>query len=336
MESTILITGGAGFIGSTVAHACADAGLRPVILDDFSTGRREFVESFVTYEGDIADAALIGRIHDERGPIDAVVHCAARILVDESMREPIAYYRENVAKTVALLEALLARGCERFLLSSSGMIYEPDDDLSVDESSAIAPTNPYAASKAFNERIVGDVAAATALRAISLRYFNPIGADPQLRCGLQAAWPSHVLGKLIESSVRGSPFCLNGTDWPTRDGTTIRDYIHVWDLARAHVLALTAFDTVVPPDGASAHEAINLGTGTGTTVAELIEAFQEVTGATLDVRTGPRRAGDNVGCFTRSRRARELLDWKTELGIADGIRDSLRWMRHRAEVLGDD
>lgn len=335
MSLSVLITGGAGFIGSTIAHACADAGLSPIVVDDFSTGRREFVAGLRTYEGDIADRSLIGRVHDECGPIHAVVHCAARIVVEESVEQPLAYYRENVAKTVALLEALLDNGCQRFVFSSSASIYQPDDGHSVDESSLIAPTSPYARTKAINEQILGDVAAASSLRAISLRYFNPIGADPRMRCGLQDPRPTHVLGKLIESSVSAAPFTINGTDWPTRDGTTIRDYIHVWDLARAHVASLTEFDRVVPPGGAARHEAINLGTGTGTTVTELVDAFQEVTGEGLDVRHGPRRPGDSVGCFTRSRRARELLDWKAELGIADGIRDSLRWMQVRAEVLGE-
>ena len=328
----VLITGGAGFIGSTVASACLDNGITPVILDTLVTGRREFTEGREFYEGDIADGPLIDRIFAEHPDITAAVHCAALIVVPESVAQPLRYYRENVAKTVALLEHLQRNGCERLLFSSSASIYTPGEDFSVDESSALDPLSPYARTKMLMELVFKDTAEATPLRVLSLRYFNPIGADPQLRTGLQTALPSHALGKLIEARSTGTNFRITGTDWPTRDGSGIRDYVHVWDLARAHVAAIQHFDRALPA-GPGSYEVINLGTGEGTTVRELIAAFESVTGEPLPVEeTGPR-PGDNAGAFTRSGKAAELLGWKPELGLEQGIADTLAWFDRRRTVL---
>lgn len=328
----ILITGGAGFIGSTVGSACLDAGIEPVVLDDLSTGRREFVTGRAFYEGDIADGALLDRVFDDHPDIAATVHCAARIVVPESVAEPIGYYENNVAGTLRLVEHLVRRGCGRFLFSSSASIYEAGADLTVDESSALAPSSPYARTKAMAEQILADVAAATPLHVLSLRYFNPIGADPQLRTGLPAANPSHALGQLISAYREARPFRITGTDWPTRDGSAIRDYIHVWDLARAHVQALRNFDAVTAD---APYRVVNLGTGTGTTVRELVAAFQAVVGEGLEVVEAPPRPGDVVGSYTRSDAAAKLLDWRAEKSIEDGVRDALAWAQRRAEVLGD-
>lgn len=327
----VLIAGGAGFIGSTVASACLDAGIEPVLLDDLSAGRREFVADRAFYEGGIADAAVIDRVVDEHPDIDSVVHCAARIVVPQSVAEPVAYYDNNVVGTLRLVQHLLRRGIHRLVFSSSASIYAPGEDLSVDEYSPLAPSSPYARTKAMAEQILSDVAEATDLRLLSLRYFNPIGADPQLRTGLQSATPTHALGKLITAHTTGRPFTLTGTDWPTRDGSAVRDFVHVWDLARAHVRALQRFDAVTARES---HLAINLGTGNGTTVRELVQAFQEVTGGGLKVVEGPPRPGDVVGCYTRSTRAAELLHWRGEKSLTDGVRDSLAWARHRPAVLG--
>ena len=190
----------------------------------------------------------------------------------------------------------------------------------------IEPSSPYARTKAAVEAMLRDVAAATELRALSLRYFNPIGADPKLRTGLQIKRPTHLLGKLIEAAESGGEFQITGTDWPTRDGTGIRDYIHVWDLATAHVASLRRFDETV---GASGYRVLNLGTGKGTTVREMVDEFVRVTGAALAVRETAARPGDVVGAYTRSDRARQALDWQPRSSLADGIRDSLRWAEIR-------
>ncbi|MET8837376.1 UDP-glucose 4-epimerase GalE [Micromonospora sp. NPDC004540] len=328
----VLIAGGAGFIGSTIASACLDAGITPVVLDNLSTGRAEFVEDRIFYRGDIADRALLDRIFAEHPDIEAAVHCAALIVVPESVEHPLRYYRENVGKTVEFLDGLVANGCERFLFSSSAAIYQPGEDFAVDETSPVAATSPYGESKAMVERVLADSARAYPLRVISLRYFNPVGADPKMRTGLQLARPSHVLGKMIEAARTGATFQLTGTDWPTRDGSGIRDYVHVWDLAQAHVEALRRFDTVL--DGDRRYEVINLGTGDGTTVRELLDAFHTVLGRPISTVLSPRRPGDSAGTYTRSDRARRLLGWEPTLSLAEGIQHSLQWAELRDTVLG--
>lgn len=321
----VLITGGAGFIGSTIASCCADNGITPVILDDYSTGLRAFAERFAHYEGDIADVALLHRIMDEHPDIEAVVHCAAKIVVPESVAKPLYYYENNVGKATTCVRALAERGVKSVLLSSTAAMYAADEDLLVDEQSACEPSSPYAASKWMLERVLADAAAAGLIQATSLRYFNPIGADPQLRTGLQNPAPSHALGKMISAYQAGEPFTVTGVEWPTRDGSGLRDYVHVWDLARAHVAALKA--------ELADYEVINLGTGQGTTVFELADAVGEATGQPLEIRTAPPRDGDVAGCATRTDKAARLLGWRAERSVADGVRDSLAWAKRLPEVL---
>ena len=323
----VLIAGGAGYIGSTVGSACLDAGITPVVLDNLVTGRREFAEGRAFYEGDIADGAMIDRIFAEHPDIEAVVHCAALIVVPDSVADPVGYYRANVAKSLEFAGHLLRNGCQRMIFSSSASIYRAGEDLTVDEDSAWDPQSPYARTKAVCEQMFADIAATQPIRILSLRYFNPIGADPQMRTGLQLRRPSHALGKMIEASEEGTPFQITGVDWPTRDGSGVRDYIHVWDLAAAHVAALRRFDEV--PYGA-----INVGTGTGTTVRELADAFNQVCDRPIKVvETGPR-PGDVVGAHTRSDRARQVLGWTPRYTVAEGIRHSLDWAARRDGLLG--
>jgi UDP-glucose 4-epimerase len=328
----VLITGGAGFIGSTIASACLDAGVEPVILDSLVTGRVEFTEGRPFYHGDIADGPLLDRVFAEHPEIEATVHCAALIIVPESVTDPLRYWHANVAKTISLVEHLLRHGRTRLLFSSTAAMYGVGEDFAVDEDSPIEPSSPYSRTKAAVEAMLRDVAAGTDLRALSLRYFNPIGADPRLRTGLQVKRPTHLLGKLVEAHESGTEFQVTGTDWPTRDGTGIRDYIHVWDLAEAHVASLRRFDEVVDKDGPG-YEVLNLGTGTGTTVREMVDAFVEVTGRSLPVREIGPRPGDVAGAYTRSDRARRVLGWQPRFSLADGIRDSLRWAAVRDERL---
>ncbi|OLE29270.1 MAG: UDP-glucose 4-epimerase GalE [Catenulispora sp. 13_1_20CM_3_70_7] len=333
----VLITGGAGFIGSTVASACLDAGLTPVILDNLSTGRREFTAGRIFYEGDIADAALLDRIFADHPDLAVTVHCAALTIVPESVANPIRYYRENVTKTLELIEGLVRNDCRRLVFSSSASVYAAGaggEAGEVDEDAPIAPSNPYARTKAITEWVLEDVARTGELRAVALRYFNPIGADPEFRTGNPNPEPSHVLGKMITAYQGAEPFHITGVDWPTRDGSAIRDYIHVWDLAEAHVAALRNFDAIVarhivPETSRSEvpYEVINLGTGDGTTVRELAEAFQDVVPGELDVRTAPRRPGDVIGAYTGTAKARALLGWAPKHTVAEGIRDALIWAR---------
>jgi UDP-glucose 4-epimerase len=330
----VLITGGAGFIGSTIASALLDHGDTPVILDSLVTGREAFTADRIFYRGDVADGTLVDRVFAEHPDIEATVHCAALIVVPESVAQPLRYYRENVGKTIELLGHLERAGCRRFLFSSSASIYAAGADLTVDEDSPLDPGSPYAATKAAVDRILADAAGrggGDGLRAVSLRYFNPIGADPKMRTGLQVLRPTHALGKMVEAWERGEVFRVTGTDWPTRDGSGIRDYIHVWDLAQAHVAALRRFDGLVGGDRPP-HTVVNLGTGTGVTVRQLAAAFGAVTGTPLRTEDAPRRPGDVVGAYTRCDRSAELLDWRAKYALEDGIRHALEW---RARLLAE-
>lgn len=321
MAHVVLVTGGAGYIGSHVVHALADAGHTPVVLDDLSTGRRELVGDAAFHEGDVADPAAVDRVFAEHA-IDTVVHCAARMLVGESMTDPLTYHEVNVAGSIALLRSLQRHGCDRFIFSSSGSVYASPPDVVVDETSPRDPTSPYARTKAMVEDVLADLATAGQVRAISLRYFNPIGADPSMRTGQQRTDIPLIVERLLRADLDGTTFTINGTDWPTRDGTPIRDYVHVWDVARAHVAAVERFN---PLTGERPFVTIDLGGGTGTTVRELIDAYREATGRSLTVAEGPRRQGDAAGAHTTGQLARGLLDWEPSHSIADGIQHAIEW-----------
>lgn len=319
----VLITGGAGYIGSTVATACLEAGIEVVLLDDLSTGLAAFGEGRDLYVGDIADATVLDRLLGDHPDIDAVVHCAARVVVPESMADPLGYYDSNVGRSIVLFRRLRDAGIQRIVFSSSASIYAGETGDGVDESGRIAPSSPYAATKAMVEQILADAASAGDFRAIALRYFNPIGADPRLRTGLQNPEPSHALGKIMRARATGTAFTITGTDWPTRDGSGLRDYVHVWDLALAHVAAITRFDDVATGD--QPYRVINLGTGDGVTVRELVQAFERVTGAPLSVVETDRRPGDQAGAYAIVDRAHEVLGWRAARSVDDGVRDALAW-----------
>jgi UDP-glucose 4-epimerase len=330
----ILVTGGAGYIGSVTAKALEDAGHVPVVLDSLLTGPRAFVRDRIFYEGDIGDRALVRRIVDEHPDLEATIHMAARIVVPESVEQPYEYYRDNVAKSLDLFDELVGLGKPRIVFSSSGSLYAVTDDFEVREEDPLAPSSPYARTKRMIEEVLTDMAAATDLRAVLLRYFNPIGSDPDLESGIYAREPSHVLGQLmLAADGHRDAFTITGTEHPTRDGTGLRDYLHVWDLARAHVRAVEQFDQVLAEAG-SPSVVLNLGRGDGVTVRELIEAFERVTGTAVPTREAPPRPGDAIGAFANVDRARELLGWKTELSLDEAIASALAWGEKRREVLG--
>ncbi len=330
----ILVTGGAGYIGSTTAKALEDAGHEPVILDSLLTGPLAFVRGRSFYEGDIADRDLLRRIVDEHPDLDATIHMAARIVVPESVEKPYEYYRDNVAKSLELFDQLVTLGKPRVLFSSSASLYAIKDDFEVSEDDPLDTSSPYARTKLMIEQVLEDMAVATDLRAVILRYFNPIGADPDLESGVYAKEPSHVLGQLV-MAARGQKdsFTITGTEHPTRDGTGIRDYIHVWDLAKAHVRAVERFDDVLAQAEAPS-VVINVGRGDGVTVRELVAAFERVFGHDVPITEAPPRPGDAVGAFANVDRATRLLDWRTELSIDEAIESALAWSDRRQEVLG--
>lgn len=331
-----LITGGAGFIGSTVASALEDAGHTPIIMDSLATGRVEFTQGRIFYQADIADVNALAQIFGDHPDIQACLHCAALIVVPDSVSEPYLYYRENVAKSLELFMNLHRLGCDKVVFSSSAAIYGSVSGFMVTEESPLEPTSPYARTKYMMEMVLSDFCQAYGMKGIALRYFNPIGADPKMRSGIHVKQPSHVLGKLVETARGINPeFHITGSDYETRDGTGIRDYIHIWDLARAHVLGLTDFDAVFERAGNPENNylVINLGTGQGVTVRELVTAFENVYGQTIQKREMPPRPGDVAGAYANADTALRLLGWQAEYSIEVGIADALRWGELRNQIL---
>ena len=331
----ILVSGGAGYIGSTVVSALSDAGHLPVILDSLVTGQEIFTTNHIFYHGDIADTSLVKKIcaHHQ---IESAIHCAALIVIPESVREPARYYHENCTKSLIFFRTLHESGVPHILFSSSASIYAHTQELEVTEEVGFNPLSPYARSKVVVEYMLEDLCRAWNIGGVSLRYFNPIGADPQLRSGPHVPDPTHVLGKLSDTALgKQADFEITGTDWPTRDGTGIRDYIHIWDLAVAHVAAIEHFEQIIAsPYGSTGYCAINLGTGRGTTVRELHHACEKVRGESIPAIEAPRRPGDSAGAFANYSRAHELLGWSATKSIEEGITDLFRWLERRQKLLG--
>ncbi len=334
-----LITGGAGYIGSTICSALKDAGHTPIILDSLVTGREEFTRGYQFYKADIADSAAVEKVFKENPDIQATVHCAALIVVPESVSMPYEYYKANVSKSIEFFNTLQRLGYGRVVFSSSASLYDIVPGFMVTEEAPLKASSPYARTKLMMEMVLKDFCAAYKMKGIALRYFNPIGADPQMRSGIHVKNPTHVLGKLVDTAQGKQPvFEITGTSFPTRDGTGIRDYIHVWDLARAHVNAITEFDQVFERAGGptSNYLVINLGTGRGVTVRELVTAFEKVYGQTINKKeTGPR-PGDVAGSYTNADTAKRLLGWHAELSIEQGISDALKWGELREKILKFD
>lgn len=332
----VLITGGAGYIGSTICWALKDHGHTPIILDSLVTGREEFTRDHIFYKGDIGNPKAVAEVFSDHPDIFATIHCAALIVVPESVHKPYEYYRENVVKSMDFFYQLSQMGYPRVVFSSSAAIYDVVPGFMVTEESPLKPGSPYSRTKYMMEMVLKDFTHAYNLQGIALRYFNPIGADPQLRCGMHIEAPSHILGKLVEVALGVSPvFNITGTNWPTRDGTGIRDYIHVWDLASAHIKAVEKFNQVIDADvnDQKGYLVINLGTGRGVTVREMLDAFERVIGHPINTQEKPPRPGDVAGAYANANKALELLGWKAEKTIDEGIKDALRWGEIRDQVL---
>jgi UDP-glucose 4-epimerase len=320
----VLVTGGAGFIGSTIALALSDNGDEPVLLDDLSAGDAEFLPTFAHYVGDIADVDLVRRILRDHPDISVTVHCAARTVVAESIERPLDYYAANVGNTVQLLDVLVANGCTRVVFSSTAAVYGTTETQLITESTPVRPETPYARTKVMLEEILTDTCATTPLTAVSLRYFNPLGCDPQLRSGPVHPPSALAMQALISAASTGRPFSINGDDWDTPDGTPLRDFVHVWDVARAHVAVVHHW----PADGR--HEIVNVGSGVGTTVRQLAEVFNSLVETPVAIEFAARRAGDIVGGYASTERARQLFGWVPTRTVEDAVTDALRWAEHRA------
>jgi UDP-glucose 4-epimerase len=335
----VLITGGAGYIGSTVCSALEDYGHTPIILDSLVTGREEFTRDHIFYRGDIVDEGMVSQIFKEHPDIKATIHCAALIVVPESVDKPYDYYRENVVKSMRFFYQLTQLGYPRIVFSSSAAIYDVVPGFMVTEESPLKPNSPYSRTKYMTEMILKDFTHAYDLRSIALRYFNPIGADPKMRSGMHIDEPTHILGKLVEVALgKATGFNITGTEWSTRDGTGIRDYIHVWDLALAHIKAVEKFDEIIEVDAEpeTPYVVINLGTGRGVTVREMVNAFEKVIGEEINKEEKPPRPGDVAGAYANANKAKKLLDWEAEFPIEKGIEDALKWGEIRDDVLKSD
>jgi len=300
----ILVTGGAGYIGSHVVKALGEEGHELLIYDNLSTGHEWAVLSGRLLRGDLADRTAIREALRDFRP-EAVMHFAASIQVEESVREPLAYYRNNVVHTLNLLEAIRQTGTTRFLYSSTAAVYGIPETIPVDERAPLRPINPYGASKVMVEQVLADLAAASDFRYCALRYFNVAGADPEGRIGQAYRDATHLITRALKTVKGESPkLSIYGTDYPTSDGTCVRDYIHVDDLASAH---LSALDRLMRTGET---EIMNCGYGHGYSVREVVDVARKVTGVDFPVEETGRRAGDPPALVADSRRIRELTGWK--------------------------
>jgi UDP-glucose 4-epimerase len=325
----VLVTGGAGYVGSVSVEALTAAGHEAVVLDDLSTGHRAAVaDGARLVPGSYGDRrAMTAVLREER--IDAILHCAARSLVPESIRDPGRYYRDNVAGGIELLEAARAADTNRIVFSSTAAVYGVPDSAHVTEDAPLRPINPYGETKRTFEAALGWYAAAYGLRAVSLRYFNVAGAT--LRNGEVHDPETHLIPNVLAATGGGDPVTIFGDDYPTPDGTCIRDYIHVADLADAHVLALDATapgDARTDPAAGSAMLVCNLGNGGGFSVRQVLDAAEALVGRPVPNRIGPRRTGDPPILVASAARAAEVLGWRPQRpSLEEMIGSAWAWRR---------
>ncbi|WP_068073332.1 UDP-glucose 4-epimerase GalE [Novosphingobium lentum] len=327
----VLVTGGAGYIGSHAVLALRDAGQRVAVIDNLTTGFRWAVpEGVPFYEGDIEDTALLARIFAEQST-QAVMHFAGSVIVPESVSDPLKYYHNNTAKSRALLGAAVAAGVPHFIFSSTAATYGIPEVSPVTEDSPRVPINPYGMSKLMTETMLADTAAAHAINYCVLRYFNVAGADPQARTGQSTAGATHLIKVAVEAALgKRSHVSVFGTDYATPDGTGVRDYIHVSDLAAAHVLALQAL--IADP---ARSLTMNCGYGKGFSVMEVLDAVDRVTNRTIERQLEPRRAGDPDSLISDNARIKATLPWQPRYADLDTIVDhALAWERKLTELRG--
>ena len=320
----VLVTGGAGYIGSHAMLALKDAGWSVSVIDDLSSGKRSAVPDGVPfYEGNVADAALVRRIFAEQG-IQAIMHFAGSIVVPESVEKPLAYYGNNTVATHALIGAALEAGLKHMLFSSTAAVYGAPEKVPVSEEDPKEPINPYGASKLMTEWMLRDASAAHSFNYGALRYFNVAGADAQQRAGQQGKGSTHLIKVAVEAAVGlRDHVAVYGTNYDTPDGTCIRDYIHVSDLAAAHVAALEWL--IDHPDE---NLVVNCGYGRGLSVLEVLDAVDRANGAPIERRMEGRRAGDPPLLVSANKRILATLDWRPQFNDIDRIVvDALAWER---------
>ncbi len=320
---TILVTGGAGYIGSHMVHALIDAGEEVVVLDNLSTGFRFLVPEHIPFVlGSTGDSDLVAEVISEH-EITSIIHFAASVVVPDSVRDPLGYYQNNTMNTCLLLQTAATSGVRQFIFSSTAAVYGNPDQSPVREDAATRPISPYGSSKLMSEIMLHDTGRAHDLRFVVLRYFNVAGADPQQRTGQSTAGATHLIKVACETALGKRPkIDVFGTDYPTPDGTCIRDYIHVSDLVRAHSAALAYLRS----GGASA--TFNCGYGHGASVLEVLDAVKRVSGRDFPVEVSGRRPGDPASIVADVGRIRRTLDWQPHFDDLDTIvGHALAWER---------
>lgn len=316
---TVLVSGGAGYIGSHTVRALRARGRDVVVLDDLSNGHRQAVIDAVLVVGRVEDRDLVTRLVAEHD-VDAVVHFAAVKAAGESMEQPGRYFVHNVCGTLALLDAVTAAGVGRFVFSSTAAVYGSARDLPIAEDHPLGPENPYGESKLAVERMLPWFEVAHGLRSMSLRYFNAAGASSDGLIGEDFTHTANLVPVVMKAALgRSGPVQVFGTDYPTRDGSAIRDYIHVEDLADAHVAALEHLEA----GGGS--NVVNLGTGVGSTVLEVLGTARRLSGVDIPFVLADRRPGDPAALYADNRRAAELLGWRPMRGLDDIVGSAWRW-----------
>lgn len=331
MAASILVTGGAGYIGSHTCLRLLEQGHRVTVIDDFSNSHPLALERVRGLSGRELTAVELDLRDGERlteslaaSPPDAVIHFAGRKAVGESVAQPLRYYDVNVAGTLRLCEAMAAVGCRRIVFSSSATVYGDPGGAPAREDAPLGPTNPYGRSKLMVEQLLGDVAAAEGWGVTLLRYFNPVGAHPSGQLGEDPAYPANLVPFVAQVAAGLRPeVTIFGDDWPTPDGTGVRDYIHVMDLADAHLAAL---DEQLG-DEAAGTQIYNVGSGSGASVREVIEAFRRASGQPIPAIVGPRRAGDVASVTADPARIREQLGWQTTRDLEAMVASAWRWQQ---------
>ncbi|MEE4453945.1 UDP-glucose 4-epimerase GalE [Novosphingobium resinovorum] len=335
-KQPVLVTGGAGYIGSHAVLALADAGWPLAVIDNLVTGFRFAVPDGVPfYHGDIEDAGLLARIFSEQGMgagRGAIMHFAGSVVVPESVSDPLKYYHNNTAKSRALIAAAVQAGVPHFIFSSTAATYGIPEVSPVPEDSPKSPINPYGMSKLMTEFMLADVGAAHAFNYCALRYFNVAGADPQARTGQSTAGATHLIKVAVEAALgKRDHVAVFGSDFDTPDGTGVRDYIHVSDLASAHVLALEA---LIAEPGRSL--TMNCGYGKGFSVLEVLDAVDRATNRTIDRRIQDRRAGDPAALISDNRRIKATVPWTPRYDdLPTMIEHALAWERRLTEIQGN-
>ncbi|MCD7855694.1 MAG: UDP-glucose 4-epimerase GalE [Clostridiales bacterium] len=332
----VLITGGSGFIGSMICYALSDVGIEMAVLDSEVFEEEKDIKGCKFYLGDIANKKLLTKIFDENPDIEITIHCAEKSSVALSIEHPYEYYSLNVVKSMELFNNLSELGCKKLIFASTAGMYDDLPGYMATELSPIKPRSPFTRSKYITEMILRDFCNAYDFKCISLRYFNPIGADPKGRTGPKGRYSANLLTTLFRiMQGQETSFTISGNDWLTRDSTCIRDYIHIYDVAQANLKAIENFDYAFTQKNSHTDLnfiALNIGSGVDVTVREFIYAFENVTGEKIHINYGPRRPGDIGGSYANINLAKRAIHWEPKLSVEEAILDYINWEEKKEKL----